>query len=425
METTIDFESESAVVTALVFGQWDSRLTVDHFGSPDCRNIYGAVKDLRGEGFEPDALNVCQRARDEGKMDADVFWTLIDPNALCGEIDFRYQCRRLEEMRLARSKAALLAGDDPLPEFKAKAAALAPGFDDTGTLRHVREIASEWLERMDRISRGEISPEGILTGFPKFDHATGGLEPARLIVVAARPNVGKTSLILNWATAIALRKIPVAFFSLEMTRPQVISRIISQMTGIENRKFRRAEFSKVDFGKIAECMAKLEKSPLWIDDDSEVTAAMIRERVTRLDPAPKAVFVDYLQILKTPGKGDNRQAEVGEMSRQLKAMTKELNIPVIVAAQLNRGPETSGVRPRPPRMSDLRESGSIEQEADIGYLLWEAEERTVNQDGSEHEPDPDAVRRVKSKIAKDRDGPKPEIDLDFWPAVTTFIESSK
>jgi replicative DNA helicase len=263
--------------------------------------------------------------------------------------------------------------------------------------------------------RAESGASGLPTGYPALNEVIGGFHAGEFIVVAARPSMGKTSLLLDFARKLALTGKPVAIFSLEMSLPELAMRSLSAHARFGLGQMRRGHIPIDAWDSLKAAAAELAPIPLYCDATGGLAPTSLRARARRLRARHKieAVFVDYIQLMQVQtAKGINRQEQVSAISRAMKAMAIELDIPVICAAQLNRGPEDrEGHRPR---MSDLRESGSIEQDADVVMLL--------HNEGYYHKGEPGYVQTGQTDliIAKNRNGPTDTVPLIFFPAWTTF-----
>jgi len=260
--------------------------------------------------------------------------------------------------------------------------------------------------------RGQIL--GVPTGLSQLDALLGGLQPSDLIILAARPSVGKTSMALNIAQHAAVReRKKVAVFSLEMSREQLALRLLSAETGINPRPLQTGFVDETDWSKIAIVMNDMATAPMWIDDSPALSVMELRTKARRLEAEQHGldlVIVDYLQLMQasTSNRDSNRVQEVSEISRGLKQLARELKVPVVALSQLSRGVEQRGTAE--PRLSDLRESGSIEQDSDVVIFLY--------RDG---EQNPEAeVELIKAKVAKHRNGPIGEVPLQFRKANTRF-----
>lgn len=280
----------------------------------------------------------------------------------------------------------------------------------------LKTLLQETYERLEAQEGRHIT--GCETGFFELDELTNGLQPGEMIIVAARPSMGKTSLALNMAEHIAAaNKQPVAIFSLEMSKQQLAQRLLCSRSGVDSHKLRRNMLSGDDFATLSMCVGELSEAPIYIDDTPGLTILGLRAKARRIAARHdiKALFIDYLQLMSAPGT-DSRQSEVAQMSRSIKALARELNVPVVCLSQLNRSPEArEGHRPR---MSDLRESGSIEQDSDVILMLHR--EEYFHNDPDWREQNPDKVGVAELIITKQRNGPTGTIKLQFHAATTRF-----
>ena len=256
---------------------------------------------------------------------------------------------------------------------------------------------------------------GIPSGFSRIDRLTSGWQPSDLIIIAARPGMGKTALALSMARNIAVEyNIPVAFFSLEMSSLQLITRLISSETGLSSEKLRTGNLEKHEWEQLNVKVKGLEKAPLFIDDTPSLSIFDLRAKARRLVSQHhiKIIMIDYLQLMTTGGnqKGGNREQEISTISRNLKALAKELNLPVIALSQLSRAVETRGGTKRP-LLSDLRESGAIEQDADIVSFIYRPEYYKIDEwDDEERTP---TAGQAEFIISKHRNGGLDEMRLKF------------
>ena len=245
-----------------------------------------------------------------------------------------------------------------------------------GTSETAQNLVIQAKNRIEEISKQE-GLSGISTGFDKLDKLTSGWQPSDLIIVAARPGMGKTALALSMARNVSVqKKIPVAFFSLEMSSVQLITRLISSETGLSSDKLRTGKLADHEWQQLNIKVSDLESAPLYIDDSAALTIFELRAKARRLASSHgiKLIIIDYLQLMNlgSSTKAGNREQEISTISRNLKALAKELDIPVIALSQLSRAVETRGGTKRP-ILSDLRESGAIEQDADIVSFLYRPE----------------------------------------------------
>ncbi len=295
----------------------------------------------------------------------------------------------------------------------------------TGANPSVRDLVHQAISTIEEYHKNQGMLTGIGTGFTDFDKMTTGLHAGEMIVIAARPSVGKTSLAMNIAEHVALElKIPTGVFSLEMTADQLVLRMLCSRSRVNLRSIREGFLAERDFPKLTGAAGKLASAPLLIDDTSALSILQLRAKARRMKQQHdiKLFVIDYLQLLhSTSRRAENRQQEIAEISGGLKALAKELSVPVIVLSQLNRELEKRGPGERP-RLSDLRESGAIEQDADLVGLLYR---ESKNKDGDEDaEVEQDAIA-VKLYIAKQRNGPTGDVDLTFLKSYTRFESAAK
>ena len=277
-----------------------------------------------------------------------------------------------------------------------------------------RSLVIQAKNRIEEISNKE-GLSGVPSGFEELDKLTSGWQPSDLIIVAARPGMGKTALTLSMARNIAVgQDIPVAFFSLEMSSVQLITRLISSETELSSEKLRTGNLAEHEWEQLNVKVKALENAPLYIDDTPSLSIFDLRAKARRLvsQYGIKIIFIDYLQLMTASlkNKGGNREQEISTISRNLKALAKELNIPVIALSQLSRAVETRGGSKRP-LLSDLRESGAIEQDADIVSFIYRPEYYGIDEwDDEEHTPSKDQAEFI---VAKHRNGAQDNIRLKF------------
>lgn len=290
--------------------------------------------------------------------------------------------------------------------------------------RSIQEVLGEVQKNLEKLSESKGEITGIPTGWYELDRVTSGLHENQLIILAARPAMGKTAFALNLATNVAVNTDKtVAIFSLEMGAEQLANRIISSLGQIEGSKLTSGNLLNNDWKRVTEARSQLANAKLFISDDAGVTVGDIKSKCRRLATSEDGldlVIIDHLQLLTMGGNyGNNRQAEITDISRSLKKMAMELNIPVIALAQLSRGVESR--EDKRPKMSDLRESGSIEQDADIVALLYRDDYYQTPKDSTES-PDPSLSELI---IGKHRNGPTGKIDLLFRKNTSTFLNFIK
>lgn len=293
-------------------------------------------------------------------------------------------------------------------------------------LQAMAEFVHESIENVEELFKKMKTVTGLNTGFPALDKLTSGLQPGNMVTLAARPGMGKTSLAMDIARHAAVNNgIPVAFFSLEMTKPEMVMRLVSAMTGIPLYNIRTGFFSPDKWIEITRAAEKLSESPLYLDCSSfNMSAIGIRSSCRRLAGKMMRegkklglIVVDYLQLISSKGRYENRQSEVADISRSLKAISMDLGVPVLALSQLNRQTEEAGRGGRP-RLSDLRESGAIEQDSDLVMFIFR--EALYKVGASDEEKS-----KTKLIIAKHRNGMVGELDFHFVKEITRFYEAEK
>jgi replicative DNA helicase len=296
----------------------------------------------------------------------------------------------------------------------------------SGASLTIKELVNKAISKIEEYHQNQGMLTGISTGFADFDKMTTGLHEGEMIVIAARPSVGKTSLAMNIAEHVSLElKVPVGVFSLEMTADQLVLRMLCSRSRVNLRNIRDGFLAERDFPKLTGAAGAMAGAPLFIDDSSGLSILQLRAKARRMwqQFGIKLFVIDYLQLLNsTSRRAENRQQEIAEISGGLKSLSKELSVPIIVLSQLNRELEKRGPGERP-RLSDLRESGAIEQDADLVGLLYR---ETKNKEGDEdpNEGEQDAIP-VKLFIAKQRNGPTGDVDLTFLKSYTRFESAAK
>ncbi|MBO4336299.1 MAG: replicative DNA helicase [Desulfovibrio sp.] len=288
------------------------------------------------------------------------------------------------------------------------------------TFESTKKIIDNLFERLSKAAGKRDELTGVTTGFGKLDHLTAGLQPSDLIIVAARPSMGKTAFALSLAVNAALssQATPVAIFSLEMSREQLVQRMLALTAHVDMSKLRQAyRLTDEDWNLLYEAGGKLNGAPIYIDDTATLSTMELRARVRRLKAKYDIglVVVDYLQLMRSPRGKDSRELEISDISRTLKAVAKDLNIPVVALSQLNRKVEERAREDKRPQMSDLRESGAIEQDADIIMFIY-------RDDVYKHKNPADRpeVGKAEIIIGKQRNGPTGIAELVFHSRYTSF-----
>ena len=285
-------------------------------------------------------------------------------------------------------------------------------------LASLESILLESFDRLEELHRNKGQIRGVKTGYRDLDNMTAGLQRSDLIILAARPAMGKTTLVTNLAYNVAtVNKQAVLFFSLEMSKEQLTDRMLSDVSGVDSWNIRTGNLSDEDFAKLSEASGEMAEAPIFFDDTPGMTVLEMRTKARRAaHNAPLGlIIIDYLQLMSGSGRSDgNRVQEVSEISRGLKLLARELNVPVIALSQLSRSVESRS--PQIPQLADLRESGSIEQDADIVMFIYRE---------AYYNPDTERENTTDLIIAKHRNGPTGRVELYFHPERLRFMSLDK
>jgi replicative DNA helicase len=330
--------------------------------------------------------------------------------------------RRLAQVATGIAEEALNPGGKEVGQLLDEAESRIFQIAESGARRdqgllEIKPVLAKVFERIDHLYHRDNQSDvtGVPTGYTRIDQMTSGLQAGDLVIIAARPSMGKTALALNIAEHVAVDNgLPVAIFSMEMSSTQLAMRMLGSIARVDQHKMRTGRLNDKEWGDLSDAMAKLHETPLFIDEGGALTALEVRARARRLKRQYSKlglIVIDYLQLMAATGQGENRATEISEISRSLKAMAKELDVPVVALSQLNRAVDQ---RPdRRPVMSDLRESGAIEQDADVIMFIY----REVV-----YKPDlPEDQRGLAEVIiGKQRNGPIGTIKLTFLGQHTRF-----
>ena len=433
-----DLEAESSVLSAMMISAEALQecligLTPDDFFHPSNRIVFMAMRDMFDKNLPIDAISLADQLRTQGDLDrigGRSFLLGLGNNSLAlvgwrRHIEMLHRDTTLRKMIQASAQISALAFDAPedTKEVVDRAEKLlldVTNRDVRQSEQTLEEIMGELYEELEEQSMSGEKTLGVQTGFPKIDECLLGLRPGQMIVLGARPGVGKTSFALNLATNAAYHGASVAFFSLEMSKAEIAQRLLAAEARIGLQEIRSARIRDDQWPQILEAVNQLSQLDIVIDDTPGTTVTEVRAKARRMLRGKKlgVVILDYLQLVSPPQGGhraDSRATEVGEMSRGIKIMAKDLEVPVIALSQLNRTVENrTGKRPQ---LSDLRESGSIEQDADIVCFL----DRSMNEDEAAREDRP-AVGETTFIIAKNRSGSLADVPLTFLASSTKFVE---
>ncbi len=434
-------DSERAILGAILLDNSLITQTIEHlrpedFYSPFNRRIYAAMVALFDSSKRIDPILIAEELKKTGSVDAiggvaaianltyglPHFSDLKDYiTVVRGKSMMRSLVRTCNEI----TGEALEEEDDPevvIDRAEQMIFALAEQKERQG-FESVRPIAENVFHKIQDFARRESHAlTGLSTGFRDLDNITSGFQAGDLIIVAARPSMGKTALCLNIAQRAAIReKAVVAVFSLEMSKDQLVMRMLSAQASVDARKLRLGMLSQQDWARLAEAIGDLSETQLYIDDSPGISVLEMRAKLRRLAMEQKGldlIVVDYLQLMGGgTRRNENRQQEVSQISRDLKALAKEFDCPVLALSQLSRAPEARN--PPKPMMSDLRESGSIEQDADVVAFIYREDYYAKNPDDIPEE----RQNIAEIIIAKQRNGPTDTIKMAFLKPFTRFEDA--
>ncbi|MEZ7495149.1 replicative DNA helicase [Leeuwenhoekiella aequorea] len=402
-------------------------LTPEVFYKEAHHHIYDAIRALFENGEPIDLLTVSEQLKKMAKLDqaGGDYYLIQLTQKVSSSAHIEYHARIILQKYIQRSLIKISneiieeAYDETTDVFDLLDTAESKLYEVTqGNIKRSSETAQSLViqakKKIEEISNKE-GLSGVPSGFDRLDKLTSGWQPSDLIIVAARPGMGKTALTLSMARNIAVGQgIPVAFFSLEMASVQLITRLISSETGLSSEKLRTGKLEKHEWEQLNVKVKSLEKAPLFIDDTPSLSIFDLRAKARRLasQHGIKMIIIDYLQLMTAGGsqKNGNREQEISMISRNLKALAKELMVPVIALSQLSRAVETRGGSKRP-LLSDLRESGAIEQDADIVSFIYRPEYYKIDEwDDEERSPTDGQAEFI---IAKHRNGGLENIRLKF------------
>jgi len=405
----------------------DNGLQPEDFFTERHQKIYQALADLYNEKKPTDFTSLLARLKDQKLMEdiggVDYLSQLSD--SVVSGYSAKHYIDLIQEKALLRR--LILVSQDIMKESfdnsfesdevldKAERLILeVTQARKTSDFREIAEVTNKVIDNITELSKLKGNPTGVRTGIKRLDTITHGLQKSDLIILAARPSIGKTALALNIGLNAAMSgSDPVALFSLEMPAELLTRRMLACSAGVEISKLRNAFLNNTEWTRLNEAASNMQELPIWIDDSPIIKMSEITAKCRKLqhNHGLGLVVIDYLQLIYGGGRSESRQQEVSEISRRLKALARELNVPVIALSQLSRAGESKAENPRAPRLSDLRESGSIEQDADIVMFLY-------NEDGNGDEHT--AILNVD--IAKHRNGPTTDFKLQFAKDFNKFFD---
>jgi replicative DNA helicase len=440
-----NIDAEQAILGAIMmentsFDRVVESITADDFYRESHRRIFLSMLDLNEAGESVDIITLSEALRKNGDIEkvGGVAYISSLVNTVPNAANVRYHCKIVREKAILRSLITS-AGDIISKGYEA-----ANDVDDfldqaEKTIFEIaekkigrsyvsaKEIIKDSIAMVEKLYARKETITGVPTGFKELDEFTSGFQPSDLIIVAARPSMGKTAFCLNIGANAAIKsKVPVLIFSLEMSKEQLVLRMLASEASIDASKLRTGHLQSSDWSKLTNAAGELAEAPIFIDDSSGLNVMEMRAKARRLkrEHGLGLVIVDYLQLMRGYGNVESRQQEISDISRSLKGLAKELSVPVIALSQLNRAVETR--QDRKPLLADIRESGAIEQDADVILFIYREEfykRCECPYDGPCH-----CGRRGKATITigKQRNGPAGvDLDLTFLSKYARFEERTE
>lgn len=429
-----NIDAEASLLGAVLFDP-DALIRVveivrpEHFYQDSHRKIFTVIFDLFDKGHPVDLVTLTEGLRASKELDAVGGVTYLSEltNKVSTSAHVTHYAKIIYEKYLLRSlitassliiEEACEEGCDS-EEVLDKAENMIfniSGEKTDGTVASMKDLVKNSIATIDSLCQKKELVTGIPTGFMKMDEMTSGFHEAELIIIAGRPSMGKTAFALSLIEHMAVEhNYPVAFFSLEMSAQSLAQRMLCAHAKLNAQKVRTGFIGKNDWPTLTRAASRLSQAPIYIDDSPGLTAFEIRAKARRLKSKfdIKCIMIDYLQLMQGKGRTESRQQEISEISRRLKALAREINVPVISLSQLSRAVES---RPdKMPMLSDLRESGSIEQDADLVLLLYREEY---------YNPTEENKNMATVKIAKQRNGPVGDVNLMFRKELARFENMS-
>ena len=434
-------EVEEAVLGALMLER-DALTAVIDIISPETfysranQLVFKAIQQLFEQGKPIDIVAVNDKLKQNGELDevGGSYYVSTLTNRVGSAANIEYHARLIAEKHILRELIRIsgniiskayndttdvfeLLDESEQELFDVSQGNIRKGFEDIGSVMYKN------IQRLEELMASEDAITGIASGFRSLDRLTLGWQNSTLNIIAARPGMGKTAMVLSMARYIGVElNLPIAIFSLEMSSFELVNRLISIETGISLQKLKQGDLEGHEWEMLNHKVGPLSAAPIYIDDKEALSLFDLRARSRRLanQKGVKMVVVDYLQLMKAGGemgRNANREQEIAAISRGLKALSKELDIPVIALAQLSRAPETRGGTKKP-QLSDLRESGSIEQDADLVAFIYRPEAYGFNED----EDGNPTHGMAQILIRKHRSGPTDDVMLRFIPECTKFTD---
>jgi replicative DNA helicase len=430
-----NLEAEKSVLGAVLLDERhlyslliEEHLRPDHFYREQHAAVFAAMIELHQTDRKIDQLTVAERLRENGKLEEVGGPQAIDE--LAGWVpaagharDYGRIVRENAQMRALLTtsyeiQASVMSREAPARDLleRAERSVLEVAQDERQkTFRSIEQVLHEETDKLHQLSIAKTPLTGTPSGFKDIDELTGGFQPGNLVVIAARPSMGKSALVVNIAENAALKGHAVALFSLEMSESELAQRFVASQARIRGEELRRGRVAESKWQKILSACQTLAAAPLWIDDSSDTGVLDIRAKARRLHHQVEGglglIIIDYLQLMRHEGRVESRVEQVGQISRGLKGLARELNVPVIALSQLSRAVEQRGGEKKP-ILSDLRESGQIEQDSDLVMFIYREEYYDKE---SERPGEADII------VAKHRNGPVGEVVLTFQKEYPKFM----
>lgn len=427
-------EAEQAVLGSILLDNnaWDQIVELiqsEDFYRKEHRLIFSGIQKMLEDGQPVDVLTLGKFLENRGELDAvgglAYLGTLVNETPTAANV--QAYARIVRDKALARSlirvgtqvtELAYQPDGRPATALLDEAERLIFEISEAqsrgrGGFRSLNSLLTDVVDHIETMARDNRKITGVATGFVDLDERTSGLQASDLVIIAGRPSMGKTAFAMNIAEHVAVaEKLPVAVFSMEMPGNQITLRLLSSRGRIDQHKVRTGKLGVDDWPRLAHTMGELSEAPLFIEDTPALTPLELRSKARKLkrEHGLSLIVVDYLQLMQVPGRSDNRTSEISEISRSLKALAKELNVPVIALSQLNRGLENR--TDKRPQMADLRESGAIEQDADLIMFIY--------RDEVYHKDKDDNKGIAEIIIGKQRNGPIGVVRLTFLGEYTRF-----
>ena len=443
------FEAEQAVLGCVLmhpeaFSTVAMQVKAEYFFYPQHRAIYEIMQQLDATAGTVDILMVLEHLKNEKLFSGDeggkkYLYQLAESvpstanlDKYCGILRDKFYIRTLVSVSnqiIEEAENADVGADRLLDNAEQSIYAIRQGQTTSGPSK-LSEVITTVYDTLNKLNSDEKEMyKGLETGFSDFDRMSTGLHKSDLVVIGARPAMGKTSFALNMACNVA-KKLKdkgtdkkVVFFSLEMSKEQLAQRVISMQAQIPSQKLRSGELAPEDWPLLSAACMDLVDYQLYFDDTANITVPEMKARLRRMKGVA-AVFIDYLQLMSSPKKIENRVQEVSDITRNLKLMAKDLMVPVVVCAQLSRGTEGRGGSHKP-QLADLRESGSIEQDADIVVMLYREDYYKSEKREDGDDPEKIQVNTAQLLVQKNRHGPVGVVDMAFNPKFTLFTGIDK